>query len=302
MTNKTVPRELAEFRAVAAMVMLKCGPTVRHWNDEHTTVPHPLTALVEMASMALDRWPEDAPQPTLAAPLSDDDLLRLVYKHFGRGATNSHHLLRTVWKDSIDIEEPTFALLEFAKELTADAYRQGAEAMREAAAMPRVHPMTRESALHDALRKLAIYSDGKECDLCAATWEEQGREYHVPGCLAAPTVNDGLRESPAASQATDAIPSTLTQARVAPDAAETGFSPCVKMTIGPFAWIDKSAEQGDAVALLRRDAERYRWLRKQDNWTPFAYGVGDEEAFSRWEPSELDAQIDAYLDALPEKE
>lgn len=50
--------ELSEFRAVAAMVMLKCGPTVRHWNDEHTTVAHPLTALVEMASMALTRWPE----------------------------------------------------------------------------------------------------------------------------------------------------------------------------------------------------------------------------------------------------
>lgn len=91
------------------------------------------------------------PQPTLAAPLSDDDLLRLVYKHFGRGATNSHHLLRTIWKDSIDIEEPTFALREFAKELTADAYRQGAEAMREAAKKACIQARDSDDGAGDAL-------------------------------------------------------------------------------------------------------------------------------------------------------
>jgi hypothetical protein len=136
--------------------------------------------------------------------------------------------------------------------------------------------MTREQALHDALREFATeeWNGGlrfKRCKLCKAEWGGLDAEQHAPGCLAAPTVNE-------------------------------------------------EKEQGDAVALLRRDAERYRTWRSghaagmrpflpttwpvdvHTSWTyPFEYDPPHDEWMTA-SPEKRCEMIDAYLDALPEKE
>ncbi len=43
---------------------------------------------------------------------------------------------------------------------------------------------------------------------------------------------------------------------------------------------------------MRKDAERYRWLRKQDN-DDFCFAVIKNPHFDCFESSELDAAIDA---------
>jgi len=45
---------------------------------------------------------------------------------------------------------------------------------------------------------------------------------------------------------------------------------------------------------LRKDAERYRWLRTQDN-EDFCFAVVKNPHFDIYEASELDAAIDAEL-------
>jgi hypothetical protein len=115
---------------------------------------------------------------------SDDELMRLVNKHFDVLGP----LSRTVWKDSIDIEEPSFALRQFVKELLATY------------AAPAAVPSDRERRLHEVLRKhcighCATPDDPKwYCWQCDAEWPgpDVCDERHAPGCLAAPLPGEPL--------------------------------------------------------------------------------------------------------------
>jgi hypothetical protein len=51
--------------------------------------------------------------------VTDERILELVYEHFG--PTAQAKLLRTVWKDSIDIEEPTYELKQFVGSILAQS-------------------------------------------------------------------------------------------------------------------------------------------------------------------------------------
>jgi hypothetical protein len=65
---------------------------------------------------------------TSISPDSPDELPKvrreMVFKHFGSDV--GHPLLRTVWKDGIDLEVPTYALQCFAEAYARDALAQAA--------------------------------------------------------------------------------------------------------------------------------------------------------------------------------